>query len=64
MYFFVPDHGHKDRRAFCEKHGIGLLYSPHRNLYPKSKFYIVDNGAYIIVPKELIGKRIRNEVNE
>jgi len=46
MYFFVPDHGHKDRRAFCEKHGIGLLYSPHRNLYPKSKFYIVDNGAY------------------
>ena len=46
MYFFVPDHGHKDRREYCEQNGIGLLYSPHRNLYPKSKFYIVDNGAY------------------
>jgi hypothetical protein len=56
MKFFVPDHGHISRRDYCLKHGIGMLYSPHRtsNL-PKESGYFLDNGAY---PAFLKGKTL------
>jgi hypothetical protein len=46
MKIFVPDPMELKRIRFCNEHDIGLLYVPKLNRIPRSKLFIVDNGAY------------------
>lgn len=47
MKIYLPDHGHKDRREWCIRNNVGLLYSPHRNKLPiYGDSFIIDNGAF------------------
>lgn len=47
MRIFVADGANKDRREYCRKHDIGLLYSPTYYVTPPTGVdYIIDNGAF------------------